>query len=144
MKTRIQADKKQVFDPIRRKWIILVPEERVRQAVLEFLMKELKVPRLLIGAEYSLSNIEPGNRRQVDILVWKPGAAGNNVPLRPWLLVECKAPAVKITEELKYQVSRYLSLVPSEFLMLTNGRDSRYFQLTEKEYTAIERLPFFS
>ncbi len=144
MKTRIRADKKQVFDPVRRKWVAMVPEEHVRQSVLEFLTGYLRVPWTLIGVEYSLSNIEPGNRRQVDILIWKPGVPGENVPLKPWLLVECKAPAVKITEELKYQISRYLSVIPSEFLMLTNGKDNRYFRLTDRKYTVIDRLPFFS
>ncbi|MFC1584513.1 type I restriction enzyme HsdR N-terminal domain-containing protein [Fibrobacterota bacterium] len=143
MKTRLHNDKKQLYDPVRKKWVAFTPEEHVRQSVLAFLATELGVPVSLTGVEYSLSHIEPGNRRQVDILVWKPGAPEDKVPIKPWLMVECKAPAVKITQDLQYQVSRYLSVAPSRYLMLTNGKTSLYFELVNGGYVTIQSLPAF-
>ena len=143
MESRIQNDKKQLFDPIRKKWVAFTPEEHVRQAVLAFLTSELLVPPLLIGVEFSLSHIEPGNRRQVDILAWKPGKPADKEPIIPWLLVECKAPSVKITKTITYQVTRYLAVTPCEYLMLTNGKQTLYFKLVNGKYEGVNTLPYY-
>jgi hypothetical protein len=82
-----------VFDPVRKRHVAATPEEGVRQAVLRYLLDVLRVPANLIGVEFSLASLEPGNLRRADIVVWRPGAG----QLTPWLLVECKAPRVAAT-----------------------------------------------
>ncbi|MEO7424547.1 MAG: type I restriction enzyme HsdR N-terminal domain-containing protein, partial [Fibrobacteria bacterium] len=62
-----------LFDPVRKRHVVATPEETVRQSVLRYLLDVLKAPVNLIGVEYSLANLDPGNFRRVDIVVWRPG-----------------------------------------------------------------------
>jgi len=112
----------------------------VRQAVIQYLITTLKVPVNLIGVEFSLTGIVPGNFRRADIVVYKPG--GNQ--LAPWLLVECKAPRIKIDDEVAYQTAHYLKNIPSLFVMLSNGKDSRYLERVSEAYQLIKQLPVFT
>jgi hypothetical protein len=129
-----------VFDPVRKKHVAATPEEAVRQAVLRYLMDSVEVPLNLIGVEYSLSALEPGNLRRVDIVVWKPGAG----QLAPWLLVECKEPRVRIDDEVAWQAAAYLAKIPCRFVMLSNGSDTRYLERYGTGYRLIAGLPFYS
>ncbi len=133
---------RQIYDPVRKKWVAETPEEGVRQSVVTYLLKKVRVPPRLLGVEFCLSQIEPGNFRRADILVWKPGL--DNRPLSPWLLVECKAPGEPMDDEVNRQVARYLSSCPCRYLMVTNGADSGYWALGEDEYRPISALPVFS
>ncbi|MBF0433541.1 MAG: type I restriction enzyme HsdR N-terminal domain-containing protein [Fibrobacteria bacterium] len=144
MEHRLENNKQQLFDPVRKKWVAHTPEEHVRQSVVEYLRDQVGVPVNLCCVEYCLTNIDPGNLKQVDILVWKPGRAGEGKQLTPWLLVECKAPTVKIDEELEFQVLHYLHVVRCDFLMLTNGADTRYYRLGEGQYERVESLPAYN
>ncbi len=132
---------RQIYDPVRLKWVAATPEEEVRQSVITYLLKKVRVPPRLLGVEFCLSQIEPGNFRRADILVWKPGA--DNRPLAPWLLVECKAQGEPLGDEVTRQVSRYLSLCRCRYLMVTNGLESGYWELWEQEYRPISVLPLF-
>jgi len=64
--------------------------------------------------------------------VWTPGSGG----LAPWLLVECKAPEVPIDDTVALQAGRYLARVPCPFVMLSNGKDTRYLKKTGEPYPA--------
>lgn len=127
------------FDPIRRKHVAATPEEGIRQAVLRYLLDTLLVPINLIGVEFSLASIDPGNLRRVDIVVWRPGEN----QLFPWLLVECKEPKVRIDDEVAFQAADYLRKIPSRFVMLTNGRDNRYLERIENGYRLVAGIPYF-
>ena len=127
------------YDPVRKKDVAATPEEAVRQAVLRYLMDVLKVPANLIGVEFSLASLEPGNLRRVDIVVWRPGAG----QLSPWLLVECKEPRVAIDDEVAFQAADYLKRIPCEFVMLSNGKDTRYLKHAGNGYTLVTGIPFF-
>ncbi len=131
-----------VFDPIREKLVARTPEELVRQAIIRYLIDSLKVPISLIGVEASLAILEPGNQGRVDIAVWQPDPTKGG--LRPWLLIECKAPSVRITPDLAIQLARYLRLIPSRFLMVSNGGDSRFWEWREGGYQSIPNLPLYS
>ena len=128
-----------VFDPIRKRHVAATPEEAVRQAVLRYLMDTLRVPANLIGVEFSLASLEPGNLRRADIVVWRPGAG----QLAPWLLVECKEPRVRITDETAFQAADYLKRIPCRYVMLSNGADTRYLERSEPGYRLIASLPYF-
>ncbi|XOV68539.1 MAG: type I restriction enzyme HsdR N-terminal domain-containing protein [Fluviicola sp.] len=96
---------------IRRKSLVLTPEEWVRQHVLHFLM-EKKVPKGLIASEVSLKYNERSKR--ADIVIY-----GRDQ--HPKFIVECKAPEVQLTEATFRQIASYNHSLQVEFLMMTNG-----------------------
>jgi hypothetical protein len=106
------ADKIYVLCLLRRKKILLTPEEWVRQHLIHFLINVLKYPQGLISIEVSLQVQQLSKR--ADLVVH--GRLGN-----PVLLVECKAPNVPINEETFNQISNYNSQLQSRYVMASNG-----------------------
>lgn len=102
----------QVFDPLRQKWVALQPEEWVRQNMIAWLLQERKIPAALIAVEKAVS-AEPQARR-FDLLV-------HDSQLQPWMIIECKAPEVKLSEKVLMQLLSYNLKVPAPYLMITNG-----------------------
>jgi len=107
-----EDDKLFVFDPFRKKKLLLTPEEHVRQMFAQYLVKEHKFPASLLAMEYSLTLNKM--QKRCDILVFDHHA-------RPYLLVECKAPDVKITQAVFDQIARYNLVFKVEYLIVTNG-----------------------
>jgi hypothetical protein len=136
------ADGEFLFDAVRRKNLKALPEERVRQALLRWLVEEIGAPRTLIAVEYPLSSLDPTSRKRADVVVWK--AAGAEGGLRPWLLAECKAPGVRLTDTVADQIRGYAKNIRAEHVLVTNGKDTRSFRLDKDAYTAIAGLPAFS
>ena len=130
-----------VLDPVRRKKVAAKPEEQVRQALVRWLMADIKIPPRLISVEYSLSALDRSCRKRADIVAWKPG--GKDGGLVPWLLVECKAPGIPLADNVADQVRRYAEKIRAAFVLITNGGTTRYFKLKEDRYEEIERLPKF-
>ena len=104
--------KKFIFDEIRKKYIELTPEEWVRQHCIRFLITEKKFKRGLISVEKKIS-LNSTNKR-FDILAYN--SMGSCV-----LLVECKAPNIKIDQKSFDQILRYNQVINAKFLMVTNG-----------------------
>lgn len=128
-----------LYDPIRKRHVAATPEEGVRQAVIRYLIDTVKVPPNLIGVEYSLANLEPGNLRRADVVAWRPGEG----QLSPWLLVECKEPRSRIDDEVAWQAAAYLKRIPCRYVMLTNGKDTRVLEREGEGYRLAASLPFF-
>lgn len=132
-----------IYDPIRRKDVPDTPEERVRQATVQFLQNEIKVPAHLITVEFGLCAIDPKTDDRVDIIVsnFREGAALD----KPWLLVECKAPGEYTWEALQVQLNRYLQVLTPKFVMLALGDAVRYFERDDAtgRFKKIEKLPDF-
>jgi len=112
VKLRHDADGDRVFDPLRRKWLVLTPEEWVRQHTLNHLVHDLSCPASLISLEHTISL--NGLAKRADIVV-HDGAA------KPLLLVECKAPHIKMDQRVFEQAARYNVVFRVRFLMVTNG-----------------------
>lgn len=129
-----------LFDPVRKRQVAATPEEKVRQAVIRYLIDTVRVPPNLIGVEYSLANLEPGNFHRADLVIWRPGAG----QLSPWLLVECKEPGARIDDAVAWQAAGYLKRVPCLYVMLTNGKDTRVLERAGTDYRLAAGLPFFS
>jgi hypothetical protein len=129
-----------VYDPIRKRHVAATPEEGVRQAVIRYLIDTLGVPANLIGVEFSLSVLEPGNMRRVDVVAWRPGEG----QLAPWLLVECKEPRSRIDDEVAWQAAVYLKRIPCRYVMLTNGSDTRILEREGEGYKLAPGLPFYA
>lgn len=133
-----------LYDPIRKKDVPATPEERVRQATIRYLLDTVKVPEHLVSVEFALSAIEPRNDDRVDILVHN-FREGSSV-VKPWLLVECKAPKEYTWPELQEQLNRYLKVLSPKYVMLSLGDAVAYFVLDEsqKKFSRIDSLPEYS
>ena len=118
------------------------PEERVRQALVRWLIEGLRVPPRLIAVEYSLSALDPSCRHRADVVVWEP--AGKKGGLRPWLLAECKAPGIALGDRVADQVRKYAERILAVHVLVTNGLGTRYFRLGAGKYGEIKNLPHFS
>ena len=118
-----------IFDAIRKKYVKLEPEEWVRQHFLHFMIKS--------GYSAGLIKIESGHRfnslqKRTDIVAYNRQAA-------PFLLVECKAPNVKIDRKVLQQVVNYNRTLKAPFLAVTNGLEHYYFSI-DFEKSAYEQL----
>ena len=111
-KVRVQYGKPFVLDIFRKKYVMFTPEEEVRQRFARYLTGEKGFPVSLMMTEQSLKLNEMV--RRCDILVHKPAGI-------PAVLVECKAPEVKINSGTFDQVARYNMVFSVKYLMVTNG-----------------------
>lgn len=129
-------NKTAVFDEIRKKFVILTPEEWVRLHTVQFLMEEKKYPKSHINVEKQLKIGKLVKR--YDIVVFKP--VGDIQ-----LIVECKAPSIKITQETFDQIARYNLSLKASYLMVTNGLDHFYCQMdyVEEKYQFLQEIPAF-
>ena len=132
-----------MYDPIRGKDVPDTPEERVRQATIQFLLSEVKVPAHLITVEFGLCAIDPKTDDRVDIIVsnFREGATLD----KPWLLVECKAPGEYTWEALQVQLNRYLKVLTPQYVMLALGDATAYFKLdpATRRFSRIVELPAY-
>lgn len=107
---------RRIFDPIRKKHVALTPEELVRQGFIHFLMEEKGFPSGLLMVEHALK--VNGLSRRCDIVACDRSGS-------PLLLVECKAPYVKVGNATFAQAARYNLTLRVPYLAITNG-DSCY------------------
>ena len=132
-----------LYDPIRKKEVPNTPEERVRQATIQFLLDEVKVPAHLMTVEFGLCAIDPKTDDRVDIVVHDFRDGGDLS--HPWLLVECKAPVEYTWEALQVQLNKYLKVTTPNYVMLALGDTVRYFVINPetRRFTKIDSLPQF-
>ena len=102
----------QIFDRIRKKFVVLTPEEWVRQHFVWFLIEEKQFPESRIAIETELKYNE--QKRRPDIVYY-------DTHLKPQLIVECKASDVKITQSTFDQIARYNMALKVSYLIVTNG-----------------------
>lgn len=123
-----------IFDEIRKKFVVLQPEEWVRQHVVHFLINELEIPKSLINVEKVLKL--NGLTKRYDIVVYKPDG-------KIAIMVECKAPSITITQQTFDQIARYNLELDANYLMVTNGLQHYYCTIdyTAKTYHFIPQLP---
>jgi hypothetical protein len=106
-----------IFDPVRKKYVALTPEEWVRQHVIRFLITEKKVPESLIGVEAEIKLYK--TRKRIDIAVHDRNGEA-------LILIECKAPSVALSQTVLDQAVRYNLTLKVGLLMLTNGLQHIY------------------
>jgi len=129
-----KENKQFIFDIIRKKYVVLNPEEWVRQHIIHYLISDKGYPKSLIAVEKQLT-INTLIKR-FDILVF------NNKGL-PHIIVECKAPSIKITQKTFDQIARYNLKINAEYLMLTNGLQHYFCKLdhANEAYKFLKDLP---
>ena len=111
-KIKKEQGKVWIFDVIRKKYIVLTPEEWVRQHFIQHLLNDLKYPRTLFKVESGLSfNHLP---KRSDIVV-------HDRQGKPWMIVECKSPSIKLSQKAFNQIAVYNMNIGAKFLAITNG-----------------------
>lgn len=108
-------EKTYIFDPIRRRRILLTPEEYVRQQILHFLIDKRGFPAGLISVEKGLA--VNGLHKRCDILV-------HDTSGQPAMLIECKAKSVSLNQQTFDQVARYNIALRVPWLVISNGNDT--------------------
>ncbi|MBE0640138.1 MAG: type I restriction enzyme HsdR N-terminal domain-containing protein [Bacteroidales bacterium] len=133
-KIRQNDGKQEIFDPIRRKYIALTPEEWVRQHFIHYLHIVKAVPLTLITVEQEL--VYNSMKRRSDIVVY----SNKGVPA---LMVECKAASVEITQKVFDQVARYNLTMKVPFLVVTNGLRHICCKIDfeKSSYSFLEEIP---
>lgn len=131
-RTRLENGQQQIFDPLRKQWLRLSPEEWVRQNFVQYLLQVLHYPAALIAIEKEL--VLNGMKRRFDLLVF-------DAYHQPWMLVECKATTVNLNPPVLEQVLRYNITIPVPYLVITNGTETKGWQKVEGRLEAITALP---
>jgi hypothetical protein len=123
-----------IFDEIRKKFIILTPEEWVRQHVVQYLLLDKSYPKSWINVEKQIKI--NGLIKRYDVVVYNPDGS-------LFLLVECKAPEVKISQHTFDQIARYNLALKADYLMVTNGLEHYFCQMDydNENYHFLQELP---
>lgn len=136
---KIRKNKKsyEIFDSVRKQYVSLSPEEWVRQNFIRFLVEEKKYPEMLIAVEKSI---------KLNRMIRRPDIVIYDKTTKAKLIVECKAPSVKITQKTVDQVVRYNMALKVDYLVVTNGLVHYCIQINYKEnkYNFINEIPDFS
>lgn len=128
------GDRLMIFDSLRKKWIPLLPEEWVRQHMVQYLLNQKSVPAGLIGVEKGFQF--QGMQRRADLIVHdRQGSA--------ILMVECKAPEISLSQKVFDQIARYNLVIHATYLFVTNGLQHYCYKIDrdQKRYVFLKELP---
>jgi len=129
--------KLEILDRVRKKYVACTDEEKVRQMTILYLTETLNVPMssIAVETEIKVNNLS----KRTDLIVL-------NSQLKPALIIECKAPSVKISQNVFDQIARYNLTLQVNYLMVTNGVEQYFCHLDfEKQtYQFIPELPNWS
>ena len=125
-----------VYDPIRKKFVALTPEELLRQLTLQYLLQAKGYPANRIRSEIGIK--VNGMARRCDIVVFDKA-------VNPWLLVECKSPKIPLTQSVMEQAARYNLTLGVPYLCITNGLHTSCCSLDHStgEVVFLEDFPEF-
>ena len=123
-----------IFCLIRKRWMVLTPEEWVRQHFLNLLITHLGYPRGMFKLEHTMSYFK--NQKRSDIMVLdKNGDV--------FLLVECKSPEVKLDQKVVSQVAEYNKVLEAEYVAITNGMNHFVWQREMGDLKQIKDFPHY-
>ncbi len=134
---RSKNNKLEIFDSFRKKYVVLTPEEWVRQHISRYLIEYKNVPIGLISLEKKI--VMNGMTRRFDIVVYNRQGC-------PLLIVECKAASVNITQDVFNQAARYNSVINADYMIITNGLIHHACKLNfiDKTIHFLNEIPDFS
>ena len=126
-----------IFDVIRKKFVVLQPEEWVRQHCIQYLLQEKNYPISLINVEKVV--LINGLKKRYDIVVFNPDGSIT-------LVVECKAPKVNISQSSFDKIARYNLTLKAPYLMVTNGLNHYFCTMNHDlgNYEFLETLPNYN
>ena len=128
-----KKDKKYIYDIIRKKYILLTDEEKVRQLTIRFLIDELEIPNSQISTEKEFK-IESGLKKRFDIIVFNRNG-------KVAILVECKSSKIKINTKVIDQILIYNKKLKAKYLMVTNGIKTIALHCSPKNIKQINNIP---
>ena len=123
--------KDQIFDPFRKTWVLLTPEEWVRQNLLQDLVQNLQYPSSLIAVEKEIKLGELSKR--FDIVVYK-----NELP---WMIIECKEAKVALNEKTMEQILQYQQVLMAQYLFISNGHETMGAIIESGKLQALQNFP---
>jgi len=121
-----------IFDAIRKKWMVLTPEEWVRQNFVQYLVTRQDYPSSVIAIEKEIRLGEL--KKRFDILIY-------DREHKPWMLVECKGMEVELSQSVLDQAIRYNMSVPVDYIIITNGKETYGWYRGEAGLIEIEKIP---
>lgn len=130
------GNKHEIFDEFRKKHLVLTPEEWVRQNLLMYLHHEKGIPTGLIAIERGLTVNKL--KKRTDIVVYKNDGS-------PGMIVECKAPSIKIDQNAFEQIARYNMNLKVSYLLVSNGLThySCKIDFTNQTFAFLQEIPNF-
>ena len=123
--------KDQLFDPFRKIWVVLTPEEWVRQNLLQYLVQTLHYPPSLIAVEKEIKLGELLKR--FDIVVYKNEKA--------WMIIECKEAKVALNEKTMEQILQYQQILTAQYLFISNGHETLGAKIESGKLQALQNFP---
>ncbi|MEY4049602.1 MAG: hypothetical protein RL262_436 [Bacteroidota bacterium] len=126
--------KDQIFDPFRKIWVLLTPEEWVRQNLLQYLVQTLQYPSSLIAVEKEIKLGELSKR--FDIVVYK-----NELP---WMIIECKEAKVSLNEKTMGQILQYQQVLTAQYLFMSNGHETMGAKIESGKLQAMQNFPEYN
>ena len=130
-KIQKEAGKDCIFDPLRKTWVVLTPEEWVRQNFIQYLIQVKQYPASLIAIEKTIQLGEL--KKRFDIVVYKNEAA--------WILIECKEANVPLTEKTLEQILQYQQVIEASYLVMTNGHTTYGAKIETGKLHYLQSLP---
>ncbi len=136
IKIKEEEGKQYIFDAIRKKYLVLTPEEWVRQNFIHYLIHDKNYPASLIQIEKGLKLNEL--QKRADALIYKGS--------EPSVLIEFKAPKVKITQEVFEQIGRYNSIFKVPYLIVSNGLEHYCARIDfeKNSFKFLDRVPIYN
>jgi hypothetical protein len=128
-----RQNKQYIFDSFRKRWLILTPEEWVRQNFLQYLVQVMLYPSSLIAVEREIQLGEL--KKRFDIVVFKES--------RPWMIVECKEMSVPLSEAVIQQILNYNISLKVQYLVVTNGKQTFAVHIGDGQPRWLAALPPF-
>ncbi len=133
---KTEAGKHYIFDSLRKKYLLLTPEEWVRQHVISYILNEKKYPKGLVKIETGL--VLNSLKKRADILISTREGL-------PFMVVECKAPSEKINQKVFDQIARYNFIYKAKYLFVSNGFTHICAEIDyiNQSFSFIEELPAY-
>jgi hypothetical protein len=134
IKTRQREGTNEVFDLVRKKWLVLTPEEWVRQNFLQYLLIIKDYPASLIAIEKEIKL--DALKKRCDIVVYDRES-------QPWMIIECKEMKVTLSQKTMEQILRYHIVLPAKYLIISNGSYCYGFEKKQNQFFEINNFPDF-
>lgn len=122
----------QIFDIVRKKFVVLSPEEWVRQHIIHYIITFKEVPLSMISVEKQL--ILNGTKRRTDVVLY-------NNQLKPVMIIECKAPDVPVDQSTINQILRYNLTLKVPFIFVSNGKNHVSLHVSEEIPKILKEFP---
>ena len=135
LKIKHENGQQKVFDIVRKKYVALTPEEKVRQLLIHYLIQEKNYPKnlLVLEHEFRLNGLS----KRADIVVM-------NTEGIPLMLIETKAPDVHVTQKAIDQIVSYNLHYKVKFLLITNGSEFLMYRLQGDRVIQLPEIPFYN